>query len=351
MAKDIISLVFYEISEARPLYLFKLWAEDSYLEDCNSLSSQQISNLLEKIGSMEEERERFFWKWIKMQGEIKAIIFDITSISSYSKFIESLEWGYNRDGENLPQINFGIIVGGDSELPLSYRIYPGSIPDVSTLKNILNHLKSFGLKEYLFVLDRGFYSETNIAEMDREGIGFILPMPLGRKIAGALISKNKKALSSPLSGFYLQKHALFHVKRGVKVSGISVQAHLYLDEKRRAEEIEGLMRKLVEIEDGVRGRRFLRGGDQRFLRGEEVERFIEERIKGGKKLFSIRVRDGKAKLVRKEKVLSRLMERMGKMIIITNREGLGREEILLLYRRKDRIEKLFDVMRTRVLNF
>lgn len=71
-------------------------------------------------------------------------------------------------------------------------------------------------------------------------------------------------------------------------------------------------------------------------------------MKGGKKLFSIKVRDGKAELARKEKVLSRLMERMGKMIIITNREGLGREEILLLYRRKDRIEKLFDVMKNEI---
>lgn len=336
-AKDILSLVFYEISEARPLYLFKLWAEDTYLDEGISSSSQKISELLEKIGRMEEERERFFWKWIKMQGEIKAIVFDITSISSYSRFIESLEWGYNRDGEDLAQINFGIAIGGESELPLSYRIYPGSIPDVSTLKNICIHLKSFGLKEFLFVLDRGFWSKTNIAEMEREGIGFILPIPFGTKIAKSLISKERKALSSPLSGFYFQKQALFHIKRGIELSGINLYAHLYLNEKRRAEEVEGFMRKLVEIEEGVK----VRGLRSR----EEVEAFIEERMKGGKKLFSVKVRGGEVKILRRLKAISRLMGRMGKMIIVTNRKELGREEILLFYRRKDRIEKLFDTMK------
>lgn len=339
-ARDILSLVFYKVSEAKPFYLFRLWAEDTYLGEENSMSSQQISILLDRIGRMEEERERFLRKWIKMQGEIKGIIFDITSISSYSRFIELLEFGYNRDGENLPQINFGVIIGGESELPLSYRIYPGSIPDVSTLKNILIHLKSFGLKEFLFVLDRGFYSERNIAEMSKEGIGFILPMPLGKKIAISLITRNKKRLSSPLSGFYFQRQALFHARSGIEVSGVTLEAHLYLDEKRRAEEIEGFMRKLVEIEDGVR--------ERRFRRREELERFIEERIKGWKKLFTIKVREGKADLAREEEAITGVMERMGKMIIVTNREGLGREEILLLYRRKDTIEKIFDTMKNEI---
>lgn len=336
-AGEILSLVFYEVSEARPLYLFKSWAEDTYLEEDNVLTSQQISILLEEIGKMEQERERFFREWIKKQGEIRAIIFDITSISSYSKFIETLEWGYNRDGEVLPQINLGIIVGVDRELPLSFRIYPGSIPDVSTLKNIIVTLKSYGLEEFLFVLDRWFYSTSNILEMDREGIGFIIPMPFSTKVATSLISKNKRALSSPLSCFYLDKSPLFHVRRKVDFSGISLYAHLYLDEKRRAEEINEFMRKVVEIEDKVR--------ERGFLSKNEAEEYVEERIRGGSNFFNFRVKGGKVEIMRKEKAISRIMGRMGKMIILTNREGIGREEILLLNRRKDRVEKLFDAMK------
>ncbi|MGB9599661.1 MAG: hypothetical protein ACP5QK_06610 [Myxococcota bacterium] len=110
MAKNILSLAFFEVSEAGPHYLFRSWAEDTYRHGI-LLSSQQISTLLERLGGMEEEWERFFSKWIKTQGEIKSIIFNIPSISSYSGLIEYLGWGYKRDGESLPQINLGVVLG------------------------------------------------------------------------------------------------------------------------------------------------------------------------------------------------------------------------------------------------
>ena len=49
---------------------------------------------------------------------IEFLAYDVTSISSYSKGIESLEWGYNRDKEKLPQLNLGMYYGESSGLPL-----------------------------------------------------------------------------------------------------------------------------------------------------------------------------------------------------------------------------------------
>jgi transposase len=86
----------------------------------------------------------------------KGIVFDITSFSSYSKNLELLEWGYNRDGEELRQINFGVIMGSPSSLPIGYRIYPGSITDVVTLKNLIEYLRQKGLKQYMFWNERLF---------------------------------------------------------------------------------------------------------------------------------------------------------------------------------------------------
>jgi transposase len=70
-------------------------------------------------------------------------------LSSYAEGIDYVEWGYNRDGESLPQINFGVIYAEQVQLPLYYQLYPGSIPDVTTLKNIVNYLELFQLKEAL----------------------------------------------------------------------------------------------------------------------------------------------------------------------------------------------------------
>ncbi len=64
-------------------------------------------------------------------------MFDISSIFSYSKNNELVDRSYNRDKKNLGQTNLGIISRREKnsiQLPLAYRIYPGSISDVVTLK-------------------------------------------------------------------------------------------------------------------------------------------------------------------------------------------------------------------------
>ena len=122
---------------------------------------------------------------------MEAIVFDITSLSCYAEFIDYVEWGYNRDEESLPQINFGVIYAEHSQLPLYYQLYPGSIPDVTTLKNIVNYLELLQLKERLFVVDRGFYSASNLSLMNQAQITFIIPMSRSVKLFSALLPKNK----------------------------------------------------------------------------------------------------------------------------------------------------------------
>lgn len=58
---------------------------------------------------------------------------DITSESSYSELIEDVEWGYNRDHEQLPQVNLCMMVGETSRLPIHQTVYAGSHKDVRTL--------------------------------------------------------------------------------------------------------------------------------------------------------------------------------------------------------------------------
>jgi transposase len=335
--QELLYLSLYQVLEAKPLYLFKPWAEATYLEEPLDLPSQRISRVVEELGVREDLRSQFFHCWIENQGEIRAVIFDITSLSSYSKLLEYLEWGYNRDGENLPQVNLGLIVGQPSPVPIAYRIYPGSIADVSTLKNILLLLDELGVKEFTFILDRGFYSASNIKDLGEEGIRFILPLSFSTKLSSYLISKCLKELQSPLQGFYYKDRPMFHVKREVEIAGVALQAHLFHDEKRKALEIEHLMRQIVELEDWVRQREF--------WRKEEIEKDMEQILRGSKKLFEIVGQKPHFRLKRKGKAISRLMNRMGKMIILTNDPLLEREDLLSLYRRKDALEKMFDVIK------
>lgn len=312
----------------------------TYLEEPLVLSSQRISRLLEEIGTREDLRDNFFHSWIKRQGDIHAIIFDITSLSSYSRLIEYLEWGYNRDRDKLPQINLGLILGQPSQLPIAYRIYPGSISDVTTLRNILILLDDLGVRDFTFILDRGFYSAANIKDMAEEEIRFVLPLSFSTKIATQLISKHHIDLQSPLNGFYYKKRPMFHVKREIVISDVPLLAHLFHDEKRKADEMEHLMRQVVEVEGRVEGKEF--------WKKEAVEEYLEQAFRRSSRLFEVTGEAPRFELKRKPKSISRLMNRMGKTVLLTNDPVLGREDILNVYRRKDALEKMFDVIKNKL---
>jgi transposase len=62
-------------------------------------------------------------------GENETLLFDITSLSSASRNIDWLEWGYNRDGLDLPQVNLGLVLS----LHSTYRFTSSCFPVASMM--------------------------------------------------------------------------------------------------------------------------------------------------------------------------------------------------------------------------
>jgi len=115
--------------------------------------------------------------------------------------------------------------------------------------------------------------------MDEEEIRFVLPLSFLTKIATQLISKHHRDLQSSLNGFYYKKKPMFHVKREIAISDVSLYAHLFHDEKRKVDEVEHLMRQIVEVEGRVEGKEF--------LKKEAVKEYLEQTFKGISRLFEI----------------------------------------------------------------
>lgn len=336
--QQILHLAYYQIIEARPMYLQKQWAELSYVNEKLALSSQKISALLKNIGSDCNHRFEFFRAWAKSQKTNKGVFLDLTSFSSHSKLVDFLEWGYNRDGESLPQVNFGVLQGYPTGLPLYYQLYPGSIADVSTLKNIVAQAKDFGVNVQSMVMDRGFYSQSNLDLLHEAQLKYVMPIPFKVKVAQELISKKKQALQSPLNAFYYNGSPMFYTKSVISLGGREHIAHLYLDEKRRTDEMNTLWRRLEELESSV--------SKGQFFRKPDVCSFMDKQMKWSYTLYQIELLPvGRVQLTRKRNAISRWMNRMGKMILITNDETFNREDILSIYRQKDDVEKLFDIVK------
>ena len=130
---------------------------------------------------------------------------------------------------------------------------------------------------------------------------------------------------------------LFHVRDYARVGGVKVVAHIYLDERRRAEERERVLERIMELEGRVK--------EREFEREEDLEGYLEGTIKGSSRYFKISKKGGQLRVKRRDEELEKMMERMGKTILLSDKLELGREEALRLYRGKEYVEGMFDVVK------
>jgi transposase len=153
----------------------------------DNFSSQRVSDLFNEIN--EKSRNLFYKSWIKTVREDEFLALDITSVSTYSQIIDESEYIYNRDHENLPQVNLCLLFGEKSYLPMFQTVYNGSIADVRTLSTtILEFYGIIGDYSFTLVMDKGFYSKENIDFiLSKLDITFLISVPFSNKYALNLI--------------------------------------------------------------------------------------------------------------------------------------------------------------------
>ena len=114
--KQILSIAYYLILEDKnPLSRFPKWAATHKHPHGENISSQRSSDLFADI--INDSRERFFYKQGKRRAEKEFWAYDTTSISSYSKCLNQVKYGVNKDHDPLPQINLAMLFGETSGLP------------------------------------------------------------------------------------------------------------------------------------------------------------------------------------------------------------------------------------------
>ena len=134
--KMLMSLAYYLVLENEsPLYRFSRWAFDHRHPWGEDLPSQRISDLLRDIP--ESSKLSFFKKQSQRRQEKEYLAYDTTSVSSFSECIKAVRYGRNKDKEDLPQVNMALVFGEESGLPVYYRVLPGNISDVTTIRKLI----------------------------------------------------------------------------------------------------------------------------------------------------------------------------------------------------------------------
>jgi len=323
--REILTCSFYEISERKPLYLCGPWCQSTTTIEETKLSSQRISELIQNLGSHDRDRMKFFRAWAQKHSEQECIAYDITSVSSYSKLNEFLEFGYNRDGEDLSQINLAMLFGEKSLLPIFYSIVQGSIRDMSTLSNMIKYAKDLNIDRVRFVMDKGFFSDANIKEMAQNHVKYAIGVPFTTTLAKTHVDMFREDLKSPGRAFYINGDILQGIMKKIKLVGQRGYIFVYFNERLYLDQKENLMKRILRLEQKIEGRRKLSAG----LTDPCMKYLKTRKTKQG-----ICVK-------RNEEKIEKALRYKGYLVMVSNNVKEAKE-CLHLYRSKDAVERSFD---------
>ena len=317
--REICNLCFYLIANDKPLLCMEEWLSENESYPCTRMNSQRLSELLAAFGH--KEHCEFFRMWIGANKSDEYMALDITSISSYSRQMLSNERGYNRDGENPPQINLCLLFGEETQLPAYQTIYPGSIMDVATFRSTvaeMNVLK--GEKKLVLVMDKGFYGEKNIEMLIENQCEFLMAVPFSNTWSKELIEKERGNIDRASNFINAMGAPERGVSRRIDLCGYKLTAHL-----------------LYDPEKEVRCRNNL----------YDFVSYLKQSVKAGKapvackKDIDTYLSIGKNNSVRiREDALRRELETVGWFLILGNGK-ITAQKAHDIYSKKDVIEKAF----------
>jgi transposase len=343
---QIITIVYYIISEHQPMMYCNYWAEENGINDFHLYSSQNISKIFDSITP--KNRDDFYRNWLKATRENEFLAIDITSISSWSNTIDMLEFGYNRDHEELKQINICTLFGQKSYLPMYQTEFNGSINDVNTLKTIISEFYALiGDHNFTLVMDKGFYSLGNIDFMlTKNEIKFIISVPLTNNYAIKsidLFSQEPKTYSS----------FIYNTMSNDKIFGKRIPVS-YLDNKMiLSSEINGLhsvnakclfayvyYNPCNEIKERNNLFDNLAIAKNNILQHNKIGKFKQI----SDKYFNIIYSDDKKKIINIEVLENKIEDKLkhcGYFVLLSNID-YDKDDIYKLYRKRNVVEQAFN---------
>ncbi len=117
----------------------------------------------------------------KHLNEGSPVLYDLTSVWSYSRTCPLVDRGCSRDGKKgLPQIEFGLLCDAEGR-PVAVEAFPGNASDPSTVAAQVGKLRDrFGLKRAVFVGDRGMITQARVREdLEPNGCDWIFALRVG----------------------------------------------------------------------------------------------------------------------------------------------------------------------------
>ncbi|MDR1020429.1 MAG: IS1634 family transposase [Synergistaceae bacterium] len=341
--KKLLSLAYYLVSESdSPLYRFPRWAHDHWHPFGGNIPSQRIGELLG--GITESGRLAFFKRQTRRRREREYLAYDTTSVSSMSECIKAVRYGKNKDDEPLPQVNLALVFGEESGMPVYYRVLPGNIQDVSTVKKLLKDVEFPEIKKLKLVMDRGFYSAKNINALYKGRHKFLIAVRAGVNFVSDILKRARESIKSFSN--YDEEHDVYSqynmeewpysetdkngkaVKRGSR----RIYVHIYYNGTRAEDEKTRFIKSLRMAETAI-------------LAGDCDD---ERCLALASKYFHVNNTPARGLRVSyREDDIKRHIDGLGYFVLLSN-DINDPSAAIEAYRRKDMVEKAFDNLKERL---
>ncbi len=191
----------------------KIYSDAKVFMFINGIRKDQSVEFLNRWNEKASRKERIY------------ISYDSTNKNCQAGDVDLAEFGHAKLDKSKPIINYSIGYDSKNSRPLFYEAYPGSIVDISQLQYTLGKVEGYGYKKIGFILDRGYFSEENIRNMDRCGYDFVIMMKGKKDLVKDLVMQKKgtfeenRKCSLPLFRPYLpyeKQNPPFCVRQGKK---------------------------------------------------------------------------------------------------------------------------------------
>ena len=147
--------------------------EDSWLSEeieGARVSEKFLSHLLEAIGGDRGTIVRFMRETLSSK---EGLLIDLTHVFTNSEGVNLKAKGYNNEFDFSPQVNLLFMFSLEKMAPLFYRVLPGNVRDVNSLKATI---EESGVEDVIIIGDKGFYSKGNIELLKEAKLRYILPL-------------------------------------------------------------------------------------------------------------------------------------------------------------------------------
>lgn len=216
------------------------------------LSSPRASEFFQNIGN----EQTLSLKMAKAcashleDGEILAL--DGTRIDCNSENISLAAVGKRKDGSYGPQINVSLMINVKDGSLICYRAYAGNVSDISTLDDLRKLWTDIGIgaKSPLILMDRGYPTQEEFANLDRDGYKFLIGAKTSMKIVRDVIDQKNSDFYDQQA--YLRQQRCYGVKSETVITSdghrMTVHSYVFRSPNKEMTETDQLLDRLDAFE-------------------------------------------------------------------------------------------------------